>query len=690
MKLFSNRVLFPKFVEIHSRRLASLHRLLVIGLLAVPIKNFAFRSESQYYTGFQVHYWPTNWKVSDEQMNLLNEADSQKDYCISPSKFEYCDTKDCMSWAAKEMACMDLCTDTSDNFQDCLERGERFFKDSDGSIFVPTFFNDLSTILTPEAGQRKGKVERRVEEKARIIKGIEDMGIGFDHGYSVKLNDPFTPESVSNKDTVSDTVESGYNLQFNTRYNDGLLTIVKDANGIEIMKFLPGEVVYLPMEMILSIANITLDDVNEKYGENLSPNAQSTHGILTRLAGAEIVLDISYHNPLYLGGMFYQYNWKGPVAFITISSQLAWTSRPTFQILDTLGSTRMRYYQGVRISFIQTGTFAWIDLSRIATCLTSMIVFYKSAATVLFFFSIRYLGGLSTLYRGFCYQPASIGRECCSLAVKLACRTSTFLELQDLHTGISRRRLLHRFTQVFKSTEQLTPMQIRRFVHFVFDGLTAMKEDEGLTTMKEDEDPDENEWVDIEKWSQASAYSEPLGFDSVVQIFDADRKKGFLERFFAPKALKTILKTDSLVRQISAKNNVTSKSYVGSEKVDTMIAVIANQDVDRRVSNLASEITSDTLNKDLDLDKEPCFFERMVKVEHHVKNELEQEIATIRARLDQLEKCDQPGERGKVLHQPGERGKVSQLWRPLGLGLTSCNNIAMENAKQIPTADSQI
>eukprot|EP00746_Dinoflagellata_sp_MGD_P128220 gnl/MRDRNA2_/MRDRNA2_62631_c0_seq1.p1 gnl/MRDRNA2_/MRDRNA2_62631_c0~~gnl/MRDRNA2_/MRDRNA2_62631_c0_seq1.p1 ORF type:complete len:915 (-),score=165.97 gnl/MRDRNA2_/MRDRNA2_62631_c0_seq1:94-2778(-) len=598
---------FPKFVEIHNRRLAKLHWVLFAFMVIFPIADFALRKGYLLQTTPThgvVHYWANNWNPSDEHRGDLNNADAQKEYCTSPSKYEYCDTEDC-SWSAKDMACIDLCTVHS--FQNCMESSERWFKDAEGGIFFPTFFTDYTTTYVPGSGADADRiVDRRVEVQSRIMKGVEDMGIGFDHGY-VHEN----PEERSTNKIADE------------RYDQGLLTIVRKSNMEEIMRFQPGQSVDLSVKMLLDHAGVMLDNVVAEYGANKLADAVIREGILTRLAGAEIDIEISYENP-WKHGM----NWQGPVAYLTIRGSMAWKSRPLLQVLDFAGSQRMRYYQGVQIRFRQKGTFGWFDLNGIIQCLTSLIVLASTANTITAQFAYRCLGGLSTVYRGFCHQKAQIGAECHSMAARLASYTSTFLELEDVEDpvpGISRERLLHRFTRVFGKASGLTDLQIKRFVHFVFDGMNKSKSG------------DENDSLDVEEWLKACAFAEPLGYDSLVQMFDADRKKGFLERFFAPDTLQAILKTDMLVQ--SDERTQTSVKGLKGLATATLNKIDDLQTLDPEVAVLAAEINADKRQIG-HLDSEVNFYARMRKMEKQVK-EAQQEALVVSSRIDKLQNaCD--------------------------------------------------
>ena len=59
------------------------------------------------------------------------------------------------------------------------------------------------------------------------------------------------------------------------------------------------------------------------------------------------------------------------------------------QALDLFGSTRLRYYHGLRVRFEATGSFGWIDpeelLMNMLNILTSAIVFVGVSKTLVYY-----------------------------------------------------------------------------------------------------------------------------------------------------------------------------------------------------------------------------------------------------------------------------------------------------------------
>lgn len=547
MDFFPTSISFPKYVEINNSRLTKVYLCTLFVMVIVPVVDFYLRDGYLVQTESlpSAHsVWVTNWNPDDEQARVINEADAKKDYCTNSEMFEYCDTEDC-AWSAKDMTCADFCT--SETFVDCIASTERWFKDPAGSIFLPTFFTDYTTEFVEGSGESAGKIVDRIQaKKARIIKGVEEMSISFNHGYRVEKFNPSQDE---------DPLERGTNHHVDPKYEQGLRTILRTAENDEIAKFDPGQTVTLPVRLLLERSGIQLDRISPEYGPNLLKDAQITDGILARLAGAVISIEVTYENPL----RHRRQDWNGPVSYLTISSDSDWTSRPTLHVFDKHGSQRMRYYQGLQINFFQSGTFSWMNWSSLIQCVTSIIVFVGTAKTIVAQFAFRCLGGLSVIYKNFCYHRAHLDKECYSMAARMASYTSTFLELEDVdhpEPGISRKRLLHRFKRAFAGAKDLSDIEIKRFTHFIFDGMNkgqsrdmaegyARKRDGTGTDVEKDQPVDV---LDVEEWLYNIGQSEPLSYDSLVGMFDSDRKKGFLEQLFAPGIIRAIMETDDMVR----------------------------------------------------------------------------------------------------------------------------------------------
>ena len=71
-------------------------------------------------------------------------------------------------------------------------------------------------------------------------------------------------------------------------------------------------------------------------------------------------------------------------------------------------------------------------------------------------------------------------------------------------------------------------MEIRRLVTFVFTGLSK-----------------HDDKVCVQDFIEACSYGEALNFETLLKIFDANRKKGFLEKLFAPQTIEYLYMTDA-------------------------------------------------------------------------------------------------------------------------------------------------
>jgi hypothetical protein len=105
------------------------------------------------------------------------------------------------------------------------------------------------------------------------------------------------------------------------------------------------------------------------------------------------------------------------------------------------------------------------------------------------------------------------------------------VELKDNAHGISEERLLRRFKRIFEHNKEIDDAEIRRFVNFVYTKM-AKHDKEG---------------IDVQDFSSACTHGEALHFKTLVELFDADRKKGFLERTFAGPTMRRLFKSDGTV-----------------------------------------------------------------------------------------------------------------------------------------------
>lgn len=509
MGLFT--VQFVKSVKIENKRLAIMYYTLSAALLIFFIATFI--GEMKYLRLFpgdgRVTFWvdESTWNLVSEEASKVNQVYGSSDICTTAKKYEYCDSAGCggANWVG--MKCMDLCTD--EIIQDCLENTERWYKEDMG-IFFPTYFNETVTVF--DSGKKV------VSNKQQITKGVEQMILKFDHEYIIH-------SGGSGKDKKGLSKDSDGNL----------LTILLDGEGKEIGRWEPGETVAVPLSTMLGIAGLDMNSVRDEYGSNLLEGAEFADGIMARLAGALIDLELFYTNI-----NIHPHTGKDAVVcYIHINPSVSWTSKPMVDAFDSVGSHRLRYFQGLRVRFKASGRFGSWNFGNILSGVTSCLVFVGAAAKITKVFAITSLGSLSVIYEGFIRQNCSLERDACGLAARLTGHTSAFLELKDTKHGITRNRLNKRFQRIFSKETVLNAAEIGRLSDYVF---AAMNWDfTGCSG-------DGTQVIDIEEYTRACGQGELVSIKSFIDIFDADRKKGFLEMLFVDGSLRTILQHDKEFR----------------------------------------------------------------------------------------------------------------------------------------------
>lgn len=508
-------VTFPKSVRIENKRLAIMYYSLAAGALTFVIRTII--TERSYLriatpTG-RVFFWvskPT-WDVGNEEAKKVNAAFGSLDICKDPERFAYCDAPGCRT-AWKDMKCMDLCTD--DVVNDCTEMSERWFKEDYG-IFFPTYFNETVTMF--ESGSKTST------NRQRILKGLEEMVLAFDHEYNVEDQ----KETGTNKDP-----------------DGNLLTVLLDKDDNEIDRWEPGKAVTVSLKQMLDGAGLSMDSVMDNYGPNFLEGAKFSNGILARLAGIGIDVELHYTN----SALAFTDDWDGPVCYVRMNAAVAWNSKPMVDAFDPAGSHRLRYYQGLRIRFKSGGAFGELNLGQVLSGLTSCLVFVGAAKKLTQVFAMTCLGVLSRIYKRFIRQNVSLERDACGLAARLTAHTSSFMELKDSVHGVSKIRLERRLVRIFRNVHALNMVEIQRFSDWLYSKMNV----EGEAA------------INVEEYAAACAFGELVSIADLIQIFDADRKKGFLEGLFVDPSVRAIMKSDKHLR--GAKGNQLAEQIKNERK----------------------------------------------------------------------------------------------------------------------------
>ena len=205
------------------------------------------------------------------------------------------------------------------------------------------------------------------------VKGVEHMGIVFEHGYS-------TTSKAGSLEGSSEVSEHGLSTQVGPN------------------KFQGGDRIKIPLEQLIALNSQgrALNTTNADAGyDDRSGNAP-----FFRVTGMKLKVDIEYEN-LYSDGMAGVAN-KDVDAKIKVSADGGWAG-PGAQVFymeapsfDATSSTHsyakmVRYRQGVEVVFVAAGAVYWFDYQHFITVFMGAYLFLAIAVYVMDFVAFNVL-----------------------------------------------------------------------------------------------------------------------------------------------------------------------------------------------------------------------------------------------------------------------------------------------------------
>lgn len=175
----------------------------------------------------------------------------------------------------------------------------------------------------------------------------------------------------------------------------------------------------------------------------------------------------------------------------------------------------------------------FVDISKTILQITSAVVLLGIPAKFMGVWALWGLGAISKAYRRAAQQTFSIADECGAVAVSLMTQSVPFLDLADVDDCITLERMVERLGSVLRHRASIMDAdEVKRLAAFCFKQV-AQKSCRVLT----DEHKSTEDRIDIDAFSVAMSSSAPICFDEVAHLFDRDRKKTCLEKFFTPPSL---------------------------------------------------------------------------------------------------------------------------------------------------------
>jgi len=510
------RVFFPKYVCINNPRLALLYYLIVIIIMGIAVFTQVLNRTYVSYRSVSANAYVTTWMLQRPfgEIYAASVADQQKPHCLNPGASDY-------EYGIVDFTgiqCAPLCSASSTGT--CITPGELYDVTYGSDIFIPTIF----------------KEEYNGTARSYFVPAVENRSIAFTHSYMV--------EEVTDKLHESKEVRTGHSSDTTAEERDQLLTVLLDRDGKEARRWQPGEVIEMNLadvfenalliEFSADISRLQLDDKYTRVEEGIIDDL-SDSGVSVRVTGAEIFVDLEYTNEgSCTGGVgqasstpIDQHN--GKVCCMSIKALRHWQTRRIDNVLDINGVAKLRAYNGIHVSFRTSGRFSHYDPVAILSSVTTLLIWYQIPSFVILLIINSVLGKLSEVYSRVIYQSMTIKEAVTGLGTRLIGHSSAYLDNAETKSeGITKMRMVERFRLIFQDSDELDDGEIVKLVDYIHNSMTGQG----------DVESDRN--VLVENFCLSATSNEPLGFKSIVHIFDKDRRLGFIENVFNDQAIQAI------------------------------------------------------------------------------------------------------------------------------------------------------
>jgi len=234
-------------------------------------------------------------------------------------------------------------------------------------------------------------------------------------------------------------------------------------------------------------------------------------------------------------------------------------------------------------------------------------VFFQVPKVVIIVIGLWLCGHVSDIYRHVVYRHFSITAEAAAMSMRLLEHEVAFNDLEALDANggrlgvidkdviaqsichlMSRRGntldilemqqmiefCINTVNSAFKVDEPTKDSGFRIIVQDVFESVTTIVSDlkETFGYVSADEAHDVS--VDVDKFASACSTVEPINFDSLVKLFDKDRRRSLMESFFTPVRLKSSLKRARRVescRNLDVTKKHSTKSHIHAVHAATQL-----------------------------------------------------------------------------------------------------------------------
>lgn len=536
------QVYIPKGVDIGNQRVAGVYLFFDIVILIAWVTYFFWNQK--YYTvvkpEMQVTPCRTGCVIDPPTLDTLTDKALTSAYCNSPSYTIGADVYN-------SIQCAGRCGKYSSAASSCLSNQEVVQTTGEEEFFVPTFFRERWYVPNTSGSCPVGYISSAFtvgwcqKFTNNFLAGAENLLVTFNHDFSVipKWN------TLSNPHASFTALKAHTGAYMTQGWEAGMKTFLLGSTGQVLKTFEQGDSIALTVQELLSAAYYdgldsgALSGLDSKYPQDESGVKAGTP---LRLTGLSVIVDIWTSNiglckifPTLSknGATKVKIDFDGPLACLTVQAKRVVTSQKENIPVGNDGTFRLREMNGVSIRFRKMGEFTFYDEQGVISSLTMLWVWAQIPLAVTAWFVLNLLGRLSSIYRCLMTQELSVGDAVKGFCTRALVYSSAFMDLSiptSEGTGINKLCIAERLSNSLSSSSKVDDATLSNVSESIYSGLKSYKKDNAP----------EAETVTCQEFVAACCANEPLVLKTIVQIFDKDRKLGFLESVFLDKALAQV------------------------------------------------------------------------------------------------------------------------------------------------------
>eukprot|EP00931_Biecheleriopsis_adriatica_P107786 TRINITY_DN8210_c0_g1_i1.p1 TRINITY_DN8210_c0_g1~~TRINITY_DN8210_c0_g1_i1.p1 ORF type:complete len:717 (-),score=165.64 TRINITY_DN8210_c0_g1_i1:78-2228(-) len=474
-------------------------------------------------------------------MDAITDKALAKDYCSSSATYVNSATTYTI------FSCLQRCGRSS-TASSCVEPSE-LVQTGHEEAFIPTFMRE--TFYTPATGSscpagyqlQSGTPTNCIRTRDYYVAGAEDWKLTFNHQFSVQ---PFH-NSLSFSEPAK-ALKAHSSAVHSEGWDEGLLTVLVDHRGQEIQRFLAGSAIELTAADLLKAAYY---DERGETPLSLDDKYQSTNFDIrmmpTRLTGVSLTIDVWMSDDGECQIKLHEdsqqvvrarFPSNGPLACLSVRADRRWSTETTEQPVGVDGSVRIREKNGIKVKFRKMGSFRFVSEQAIIRNLTVVFLWLQLPLVIVYWFCSTCLGKLSEIYYAILHQQVNVAESCKGFAVRLLTYSSSFMGLRSkmMETGsgqgpdgITKKVITERVGKLCEGFE-INEDAMSKVVDLLFNNIKSYKKDNAPNSKV----------ITCQEFCAACSANEQLTLETLVKIFDKDRKLGLLESIFLDKDLAKV------------------------------------------------------------------------------------------------------------------------------------------------------